>query len=186
MATTLTSTVHNPSRPPLTPPTAPLPALPMPKSRKTLSSSLYTSEPRRNSSTSLLPTPTARHSFTASVPLPTKVRSTSSIPTVSTVHTSPLPPAPPKTGKRLRKTISIGAFPQPPTGTPRVSSLPPSPLSTATSLSDLHGALLLPPGTGGARKRKPRSSGYGVQSVPSARSSGRPSLVDGTGENRLV
>ncbi|KAK5006917.1 hypothetical protein LTR28_005906, partial [Elasticomyces elasticus] len=195
MATTLTSTAHNPSRPPLTPPTAPLPALPLPKSRKPLPSSPYTSEPRRNSSTTLLPTPTARRSFTSSVPLPTKFRSTSSIPTVSTVHTPPpLPPAPPKTGKRLRKTISIGAFPQPPTGTPRVSSLPPSPLSTATSLSDLHAASRrdsanahgVPPGTSGVRKRKPRSSGYGVQSVPSAQTFGRPSLVDGTGENRLV
>ncbi|KAK3382459.1 kinesin motor domain-containing protein [Lasiosphaeria ovina] len=67
-------------------------------------------------------------------------------------------------GRTIRKTVSINSFPQPPRGEGRVSSLPPSPLSAGAS----------------SRKAKaPTTPTYQF-------SNGTPSLLNGTGEGKLV
>lgn len=99
----------------------------------------------------------------------------------------------------MRKTTSIGAFPLPPKGNPRVSSLPPSPLSTSTSLSDINGmqaqykrrdSTKHRSAESGVKKPKTRSSGYGVRTRGSACNAsgvtGSPSLLNGTGDSNLV
>ncbi|KAK0624696.1 kinesin motor domain-containing protein [Bombardia bombarda] len=65
-------------------------------------------------------------------------------------------------GRTIRKTVSINSFPQPPRGDARIMSMPPSPLSA------------------GARKLKsPTTPSYQL-------SNGTPSLLNGTGEGRMV
>ncbi|KAK3392983.1 kinesin motor domain-containing protein [Podospora didyma] len=67
-------------------------------------------------------------------------------------------------GRTIRKTVSINSFPQPPRGEGRVASLPPSPLSAGAS----------------SRKSKtPTTPTYQF-------SNGIPSLLNGTGEGKLV
>ncbi|KAK5137685.1 hypothetical protein LTR08_007980 [Meristemomyces frigidus] len=198
-------------RRPSAPPSGPLPALPVPKTRKALPDVPDPSAYQPGPSPSAIP-PTPKpptRSVTASgLPAPkyTKARSTPAIPTLSTTDTtyetssSPYPGATssgiPTPGKTVRKTSSIGAFPLPPKGNPRVASLPPSPLSTSTSLTDIHGTLL--PGKrrestkhrnseSGVKKSKARSSGYGVRDRGSASGiSGTPSFLNGTGDNNLI
>ncbi|KAK4546142.1 hypothetical protein LTR36_002279 [Oleoguttula mirabilis] len=198
----MTSTgIRRPSTSPLAPPSGPLPALPVPKTRRAHSDvheTLAIAQARplsRSVTTSGLPTPT-----------PSKSRSTPAVPTLHTIDTSqggtsPSPPSSggPPPGRTLRKTTSIGTFPVPPKGNPRVSSLPPSPLSTSTSLSDIHGAQLQSKrrdsakhrsSESGVKKLKSRSSGYGVRTRASASAasgvSGSPSLLNGTGDSNLV
>lgn len=202
-AGTMTSTIQRPSRPPLAPPTGPLPALPVGKNRKPLPpspDSADASEGRRQSSASLLPTPVGSRSVTPSsipTPRPAKSHTTPNIPTLSTTSVAP-PTGLPSPGKTLRKTTSIGAFPVPPKGTPRVSSLPPSPLSASTTPSESHGPVTGQKrdstkhrsDTGSIRKPKPRSSGYGLRSRASESAasgvSASPSLLNGTGENKSI
>ncbi|TPX17013.1 uncharacterized protein E0L32_012337 [Thyridium curvatum] len=66
-------------------------------------------------------------------------------------------------GKTLRKTVSINSFPQPPRTEGRVASLPPSPLS------------------GGASTRKLKTP-----TTPNYHLSNTPSLLNGTGDGKLV
>lgn len=206
---TMTSTAYRPSRPPMAPPSKPLPSLPLPKTR--LPNIPDAPEDRPPSSGTGLPTPSKPRSVTASA-LPTpksnKTLSASAVPTLTT--TFPTPPKSPTTSQTprtslpgLRKVSSIGAFPLPPKSTPRVSSLPPSPLSTSESYSDLHSAAQSAnkkqklggrnrASEGGAsRPKTPRSSGYGLRaraSVGAASSSQQvaPSLLNGSGENSFI
>ncbi|KAF2499681.1 kinesin-domain-containing protein [Lophium mytilinum] len=129
----MATTLPRPSRPSLNPPTGPLPSLPVPKSRKSSVGSINESSvpSRRGSGASLLPSTTRALSSSALPQRPPRAQSssTSNVPTL-TANDSPhmLPP-----GKGLRKTISIGAFPQPPKYVGRNSSHPPSPLSTSST-----------------------------------------------------
>ncbi|KAK6842120.1 centromeric E [Apiospora arundinis] len=113
------TTLPRPPRPSVGPPNSALPALPVPKTRKSTgnlhAASRSPSTPRsglRAPSTNLPPP----------VPAPT-----SALPTPKALATP--------NGKTIRKTVSINSFPQPPKGDSRISSLPPSPLSGATGAS---------------------------------------------------
>ncbi|KAK4560926.1 Kinesin-like protein kip2 [Recurvomyces mirabilis] len=207
-ATMTTSGIRRPSTSPLSPPSGPLPALPVAKSRKPLPDIPDDNE----TTTSPFGRPPARltRAVTSSgLPTPAKSRSTPAVPTLNTADValmnaaSPLSSNTPSSsiptpGKTLRKTTSIGAFPLPPKGAPRVSSLPPSPLSTATSSSDVHAAANPAKRRDSSKhrsaesviKKKPRSSGYGMRSRQSTSSiagvSGTPSLLNGTGEDNVV
>ncbi|CAK1367970.1 Kinesin-like protein KIP2 [Cercospora beticola] len=213
--TTMTSTLPRTPRPP---PSGPLPALPVYKTRNkspdtTSSESRPTSiasQPRTTStSTATTPKRTAipsRSVTTSGLPTPgktSKAHSTPSVPTLRTTSTdSPIPPPSPAPSgiavpKTVRKTTSIGQFPMPPKGTPRVSSLPPSPLSTAQSTSSTENLPVpaVPPKSkqrdggvkhsnseNGLRKPKARSSGYGLRTKPSnasLASAAAPSLLNG-------
>jgi centromeric protein E len=108
----MATTLPRPSRPSNTPPTSTLPAIPMPKTRKStggiaLASPGGSRSGLRSPSVSPYPPPS---------PAPT-----SALPTPRSIATP--------NGKTLRKTVSINSFPHPPKGDYRVSSLPPSPLS---------------------------------------------------------
>ncbi|KXL42590.1 MAG: hypothetical protein FE78DRAFT_82562 [Acidomyces sp. 'richmondensis'] len=218
----MTSTgLRRPSTSPHAPPSGPLPALPVVKTRKTLHEAPDASaEARPRSSGSAVPPPprpAVSRSVTPSglpTPKPTKVRCTPAVPTLNTTDTSattttfssasPPPGTPssalPTPAKTLRKTTSIGAFPLPPkSNNPRVSSLPPSPLSTSTSLSDINGAISQGKrrdsakhrsSESGIKKPKAKSSGYGVRTRQSAGTTsgltGSPSLLNGTGDSNAI
>ncbi|RMY55473.1 hypothetical protein D0863_13304 [Hortaea werneckii] len=214
-ATSTMSGIRRPSTSPLAPPSGPLPALPVPKTRKPLPGIPDSSE-RRQGSNSSIPLPGSKspsRSFTSSkldTPAPSKARSTPSVPTVNTTDTSadhstsqspsgPSSSGIPTPGKTLRKTTSISAFPLPPKGSPRVSSLPPSPLSTSTSLSDVNAAYNASQkrepakersADGGGKKPKARSSAHGLRAKaaepPTPGFTGTPSLLNGTGDNKLI
>ncbi|KAH8731315.1 kinesin motor domain-containing protein [Phaeosphaeriaceae sp. PMI808] len=121
------NSLPRPSRPSIAPPTGPLPSLPVAKTRhsnigvaqRSPSTSLLPSAPVTNRavSSSVLPQrPGPRHGNSPSVPtFPADGSSAGALPQ----------------GKTLRKTVSIGAFPQPPKHTGR--SNPASPLSTSST-----------------------------------------------------
>ena len=150
-----------PSRPSIGPPTVALPALPVPKTRK---------------STGAPTSPNSKLSPSRSTPNTPKtgLRAPSStfLPPPSPAPTTALPLPQSKAlagvnaaGKTLRKSVSINSFPQPPRGDGRVSSLPPSPLSTA----------------GPSRKalKTTTTPNYTFSSTT-------PSLLNGTGEGKSV
>jgi centromeric protein E len=119
------TTLPRPSRPSFGPPDAPLPQLPISKSRKSLGSPASPSGSRRGSGASLLPAPSRAVSSalpTRPSALPAKKQHGSTSNLVSPVSG----PAQP-----LRKTISIGAFPQPPKSTHGPSSSGNSPDSSS-------------------------------------------------------
>ncbi|KAK5112953.1 hypothetical protein LTR62_003775 [Meristemomyces frigidus] len=207
-AITTATSLRRPSTSPLSPPSGPLPALPIIKTRQPLPVPPDGNESGAASYAQAAPRIT-RSVTMSGLPTPAKNRSTPAVPTLNTAELTPMGIASPTSsvtpssgiptpGKTLRKTTSIGGFPLPPKGSPRVSSLPPSPLSTATSSSDVQAAA-----TAGQRdptkhrstesmgkRQKPRSSGYGArlrQSTSSvAGTCGTPSLLNGTGEDNLV
>lgn len=206
----MTSTIQRPSRPPFAPPTSPLPSLPITKTRTPLPNIPDDPEDRPRTSSGL-PTPSklpARSVTVSALPKPSdsKSYSTPSVPTLNTSFASPRPPTATAQSQSslptLRKVSSFGAFPLPPKGAPRVSSLPPSPLSTSESTSDLNGAQQKPTSSrrdsaksksteGGAKRPKtPRSSGYGLRPRVSAGAAaalpGTPSLLNGSGENSFI
>ncbi|KAI8936053.1 hypothetical protein NX059_007554 [Plenodomus lindquistii] len=117
------NSLPRPSRPSIAPPTGPLPSLPVPKSRS--------SNVGPTSRSSLLPSPATARAVSSSV-LPYRVSpkhtTSPSVPLLPADESQPgqLPP-----GKSLRKTVSIGAFPQPPKHTARPNP-PGSPLSTSS------------------------------------------------------
>ncbi|KAH9844494.1 kinesin-like protein KIN-7K, chloroplastic [Teratosphaeria destructans] len=198
-------------RPPA-PPSGPLPALPVAKTRKSSSPNVPDPGARRGSAASDTGVPTPRQptrSVTTSglpTPKPTQTRSTPAVPTLRSADASSSPTPPPSSvsptgvaAPSIRKTSSIGAFPVPPKGTPRVSSLPPSPLSASTSLSDIHGTATAQTkrrdpakhrnSESGLKKPKTRSSGYGVKSRSSLGATsalGSPSLTNGTGDSNAI
>ncbi|USW57747.1 Putative kinesin-like protein [Septoria linicola] len=214
----MTSTLPRTPRPP---PSGPLPALPVYKTRTKSTDTLgdlpesrrtsTASQPRTTSTTPKRTAIPSRSVTLSGLPTPgqTKAKSTPSIPTLSSTSPDiPVPsPSPGPSGlglpRTVRKTTSIGQFPLPPKGTPRVTSLPPSPLSTAqsTSSNEQPPAPAVPPkskqrdGTkhrsaeSGLKKPKSRSSGYGVRARASNASlagASSPSLLNGAPDSKLV
>ncbi|KAF2725644.1 kinesin-domain-containing protein [Polychaeton citri CBS 116435] len=211
---TMNSSIQRPSlRSPYAPPTAPLPALPVARtrtskplpdtpdasdSRPTTSgsgmSSAGSKTPTRSVTLSGIPTPRAnKASSTPAVPTlnTTNLSDSGSVSTSASTTPASALPTPART---LRKTTSYGAFPVPPKGTPR-TSLPPSPLSIATPSTE-NGPL----GQGkslressrhrtsdtGLKKPKARSSGYGSARGRQSVGSTTPSLLNGSGEGNFI
>ncbi|KAF6804080.1 kinesin-II 85 kDa subunit [Colletotrichum sojae] len=121
----MATTLPRPSRPSNGPPSMALPALPIPKTRK---------------STGGIPTPASRSSpSTPNSRSGLRAPSTTFLPPTSPAPTSALPQPRAVSAmsnssvRTLRKTVSINSFPQPPRGDTRVNSLPPSPLGTDSS-----------------------------------------------------
>lgn len=149
----MSTALPRPSRPSNGPPSIALPALPVAKTRKS-TGCLATPHSK--------PTPTTpktglRAPSTTLLPpaVPTPAGAYSQPRTVSGLNAA---------GKTLRKTVSISSFPQPPRGDSRISSLPPSPLSTNVP----------------SRKMKtPTTPTYQFFS-------GTPSLLNGTGDGKSV
>ncbi|KAF2158884.1 hypothetical protein M409DRAFT_30670 [Zasmidium cellare ATCC 36951] len=211
----MASASHLP-RTPRPPPTGPLPALPVAKTRKLSGDSIASSTTpasRRTSTASQIPPPSSKktsipsRSVTLSgLPTPRQPTKANSTPAVPTLHANEQPPAPspsPPVGtgipKTVRKTTSIGSFPLPPKAAARVTSLPPSPLSTSTSSNEPNAAQPQPrqkrdaskhrSADTGLKKPKTRSSGYGLRargSIPSSGLGGSPSLLNGTGESAMI
>jgi centromeric protein E len=121
------NSLPRPSRPSIAPPTGPLPSLPVAKTRH---SNIGIAQ--RSSSSSLLPSPAAASRAVSSSALPYRLGSkhgnSPSVPTL-TADGAPVGSLPP--GKSLRKTVSIGAFPQPPRHIGK--SAPNSPLSASST-----------------------------------------------------
>ncbi|KAF2429886.1 kinesin-domain-containing protein [Tothia fuscella] len=132
------ATLPRPSRPSYGPPNTPLPSLPVSKTRQGVQVPPATpSQPRAGSGASLLPAPlTASRSASSALPtrssLPggskQKQAATSNLPTTN--GSTPSQPA-----KKLRKTISIGAFPQPPSSRPSSGDASPASATTPTTAS---------------------------------------------------
>ncbi|KAK3329428.1 kinesin motor domain-containing protein [Apodospora peruviana] len=149
----MSTTLPRPSRPSNGPPTVALPALPVGKTRKStggLSVPVTRSTPstpktglRTPSSTFL---PPATPAPTAALPQPRSVSGFNAA------------------GKTIRKTVSINSFPQPPRGEGRVTSLPPSPLSTGVS---------------SRKSRTPTTPTYQLSSTT-------PSFLNGTGDGKSI
>jgi centromeric protein E len=121
-------TLPRPSRSSIAPPTGPLPSLPVAKTRHS-----NIGVATRSPSSSLLPSPATASRAVSSSALPyrpgSKHSNSPSVPTLTAqgATADALPP-----GKSLRKTVSIGAFPQPPKYTGKSS--PNSPLSASSTL----------------------------------------------------
>ena len=196
--TTMTSTIPRP------PPTGPLPALPVAKtrSRSTDPADRTGLSSRRSSTASQLPAPpsarkipqASRSVTTSGLPTPrsskilppsgisapampalnTAVAAVSDHYTTATAPSSPGGSALPKT---VRKVSSIGSFPLPPkAAATRITSLPPSPLSASTSSNDANAA---------ANKQKRDSSKHRSAEVSTgAKKSHRSSRSSGYGVAR--
>ncbi|KAK3943670.1 kinesin motor domain-containing protein [Diplogelasinospora grovesii] len=150
---TMSNALPRPSRPSNGPPTVALPALPVGKTRKSTGAMAIPSG-------KLTPT-TPKTGLRA--PSSTFLPSTSPVPSSTVPHPRSVSGIN-NAGRTLRKAVSINSFPQPPRGEGRVTSLPPSPLSTGVS----------------SRKSKtPTTPNYLF-------SSGTPSLLNGTGEGKSV
>ncbi|KAF2265633.1 kinesin-domain-containing protein [Lojkania enalia] len=181
------TTLPRPSRPSIAPPTGPLPSLPVAKSRAS-----NVSPASKTPGASLLPSLATANRAVSSSALPQRPTpkshsgSASSVPTLS-ADNSPAGPLPP--GKSLRKTVSIGAFPQPPKHNGRNASHPPSPLSaSATADSDTLDQRLSSAATlsrqGSLRRTAPRSSLGGRNLLKSPLTP--PSLLNGSGDSVSV
>ncbi|KAL3423858.1 Kinesin-related protein 11 [Phlyctema vagabunda] len=173
----MAAALPRPSRPSYGPPTAALPALPGSKIRK---------------STGALPTPSESNSGGTGLPRSgLRAPSSSLVPPTSSADSTTLPKLRPSpgvnsAGKTLRKTISINAFPQPPRGGVRTSSLPPSPLSSgvtpaATSIIARRGSSDNIPVTPGSKTRKRGKPPSAHQTYSST-----PSLLNGSGDSRSI
>ncbi|KAK4105756.1 kinesin-domain-containing protein [Parathielavia hyrcaniae] len=149
----MSTALPKPSRPSNGPPTIALPALPVSKTRKSSSALANKSTPAtpksglRAPSMGLLPAATPIPG--ASLPQP---RAVSSVQAANAA------------GRTVRKSVSINSFPQPPRGDARVTSLPPSPLSTTVPSRKL---------------RTPTTPTYQL-------SVGTPSFLNGTGEGKSI
>ncbi|KAL2138598.1 hypothetical protein VTI28DRAFT_6512 [Corynascus sepedonium] len=115
----MSTALPRPSRPSNAPPTIALPALPVAKTRKSTGNLTAPS----SKSTPATPKSGLRAPSSSLLP-PASPNASGSLPqrSVSGVNAA---------GRTLRKTVSINSFPQPPRGDSRISSLPPSPLSTS-------------------------------------------------------
>jgi len=149
----MSTALPRPARPSNGPPTVALPALPVGKTRK---------------STGGLVVPGSRS--TPSTPkMGLRAPSSSFLPPTTPAPTVALPQ--PRSvsgfnnaGKTIRKTVSINSFPQPPRGEGRITSLPPSPLSTGVS---------------SRKSRTPTTPTYQLSSTT-------PSFLNGTGEGKSI
>ncbi|KAK4647795.1 Kinesin-like protein kip2 [Podospora bellae-mahoneyi] len=115
------TTLPRPSRPSNAPPQIALPALPVGKTRKSMGGLAV--PPTRSTPTS----PKALRTPSSNLLPPATPAPSGALPTPRTASGYNA------TGKTLRKTVSISAFPHPPRGDGRISSLPPSPLSAGLS-----------------------------------------------------
>ncbi|KAI0136543.1 kinesin-II 85 kDa subunit [Xylariales sp. AK1849] len=152
-----TGTIPRPSRPSNGPPTSALPALPVPRTRKSTGGMNTPSKPLNalNTPRSGLRAPSTTH-----LPPPTPAP-TSALPTPKAFPTP--------NGKVIRKTVSINSFPQPPKGDSRITSLPPSPLSGMSTTTP-------------ARKiRTPTATPKMGHLV-----GGTPSLLNGSGDGKSI
>ncbi|TDZ26736.1 Kinesin-related protein 11 [Colletotrichum orbiculare MAFF 240422] len=156
----MATTLPRPSRPSNGPPSMALPALPVPKTRK---------------STGGLSTPSSKTSpTTPNAKSGLRAPSTTFLPPTSPAPTSALPQPRAVSAmsnssvKTLRKTVSINSFPQPPRGDTRVTSLPPSPLGADSSRNST---------------RKSKSS---TASTYSHLSNGAPSLLNNSAEGKSI
>lgn len=175
----MAASIPRPSRPSYGPPTSALPALPTTRTRKSIgaiptmpdSSGFSTPLPKSGLRAPSGGTPDLSASLQKTLP---KLRST---PGVNVA------------GKTIRKTISINAFPQPPRGIVRTSSLPPSPLSAGNiglgRTSNRDSADLSPLTPGGSLRRKTRPS-IGPGSQLNYGSSSSLSLVNGSGTTKSI
>ncbi|KAF2090648.1 kinesin-domain-containing protein, partial [Saccharata proteae CBS 121410] len=181
-------------RPTMNPPSTPLPSLPVPKTRKAASLKSPSSPERRASTTStrsLQSTNPASRPASSGLPLrpqPAKFQNNSAS-AVPTLPLKPSAPSIPTPGKTLRKTISIGAFPQPPKGVANRGSHPPSPLSTetapdGTTTGRRGSAGSIPSGAQTMRKKTTSVPARGQFASKSPLTS--PSLLNGSGENKSV
>lgn len=166
----MAATLPRPSRPSMGPPTTALPALPAQKTRKSTNALATTPGPRSDS----LPIPKS------GLRVPSSSRSTPTTPLPSSGL--PRPDGFDDAGKTVRRTISINAFPQPPRGGVRRTSLPPSPLSggftppSATPKNDSSDMGSAP----GASRLRQRSNVGLHQSFLGA------SSASGSGDNRFI
>ncbi|KAK6614581.1 kinesin-II 85 kda subunit [Botrytis cinerea] len=173
----MAATLPRASRPSYGPPTSALPALPLPKTRK---------------STSGMQLPTERSEAPSTPRSGLRTPSSSSLqalrsPGLPKVPTSPGVNA---AGKSIRKTISINAFPQPPRGGVRTTSLPPSPLSggaapgtaTSTGESSRRESSEINPTNSGSGKPRKRPTAMANPSTQSAISGSMPTLLNGSGD----
>ncbi|KAF2683532.1 kinesin-domain-containing protein [Lentithecium fluviatile CBS 122367] len=173
-----------PSRPSIAPPTGPLPSLPVAKSRS--------SNVSPASRTTLLPASGIASRAVSSSALPqrpiqkTHTYSSSTVPTLR-ADDSPAGPLP--AGKTLRKTVSIGSFPQPPKS--RTSSHPPSPLSASStpysdSMSQRISSASKPPSRTGSIKKPRVSNVGGGRGLLGKSPLSPPSFLNGSGESVAV
>ncbi|KAI9840662.1 MAG: hypothetical protein M1837_001386 [Sclerophora amabilis] len=191
------------TRPSLNPPSAALPALPNPKTRKTNGIQPVARNPDASrTTTTLLP---ARASSATS---PQSSRSSPSSPAATNNKVDPLTSndptisdtaTPKAANKTVRRTVSIAAFPQPSKTASRLASLPSSPLSrttlptTSTTARRKTGVrrgstekvtLATPEGSG--RMKRPKTAAAGNSSLRSFNGSRTPSLLNGTGDAKSI
>ncbi|KAF1949406.1 kinesin-domain-containing protein [Byssothecium circinans] len=176
-----------PLRPSLAPPTGPLPSLPVAKSRVSTASPAARASPG-----SLLPSPANRAVSSSALTRPKTRGHTSSSSTLPTLTTTDSPAGPLPAGKTLRKTVSIGAFPQPPKYVGRNASHPPSPLSASTTPTSEPVGQRPPSGsakavsTSGSLKKTARASNVGARGLLGKSPLSPPSFLNGSGESMAV
>ncbi|KAF2752809.1 kinesin-domain-containing protein [Pseudovirgaria hyperparasitica] len=182
----MATTLPRPSRPSASPPNAPLPSLPVAKLRDSTSTLPDASTASPRASVSSLRSQNATRAVSSSA-LPTKrpqKDSTTPLPTLTAPNT-PSGIAPP--GK-LRKTISIGSFPQPPRGIASASK-PSSPLSCTSTPS----SKMPPPSVGGIpnrgsslRRSSSKMSTGSVRSASMRSPMSPPSLFNANGDMTMA
>ncbi|KAI9748301.1 MAG: oligomeric, coiled-coil, peripheral membrane protein [Chaenotheca gracillima] len=191
-----------PARPSLNPPTSALPALPNPKTRKSLGESRLPYSMDANRSTSLLPSPivTSPHSSVSSPATP--AGKDDDLDPMATADDAQSTSNALKPGNKVvRRTVSIAAFPQPPKTGSRMSSLPTSsPLarparpSLSTQGNRRKSALRrsstdkVSPATpdGGNRLKRPKTATASNGSLKSFTGSRTPTLLNGTGDTKSI
>ncbi|TVY71421.1 Kinesin-related protein [Lachnellula suecica] len=191
----MAASIPRPSRPSYGPPTSALPALPLTKTRKSTGnipspSELSKSEgspPRLPKSSLRAPSSSGIRAPSPGNPTPTTPGSSTALPKLRTT------PGVNGAGKTIRKTISINAFPQPPRGGVRHTSLPPSPLSSGAlpgSSNNNAGnrresSETSPPSAPGSKLRKRPKTGTSSGSQ-SYSNNATPSLLNGSGDSRSI
>ncbi|KAI9800612.1 MAG: hypothetical protein M1833_003270 [Piccolia ochrophora] len=197
----MAATLPKPSRPSLGPPTAALPPLPNPKTRKPAASSPVSasiaedapislkskSSSLRAPSSSHLPTPSSTPKTPSATSQLPKLNTTSNAASSNNLNL----------GKAVRRTISIGSFPQPPGGYNRAGSVPGTPSSTGptpTSAATDGGAPVFRSVTSGSsspmtpagKSRLKRAKGQVGTSQRKYMGPSTPSLLDGTGDGKSI
>lgn len=158
----MATTLPRPSRPSNGPPDMALPALPVPKTRKSTGHLSTSTSYNNESNKSVLNTPrSGLRAPSANLPPPPSPAPTSALPQPRASSSAVTTPA-----KSLRKAVSINSFPQPPRSEGRISSLPPSPL-----------------GASDPSRRKSKAS---PASSYSHLSNGTPSLLNNSGEGKSI
>ncbi|QSZ30094.1 hypothetical protein DSL72_004614 [Monilinia vaccinii-corymbosi] len=166
------------SRPAYGPPTSALPALPINKTRKSITAS-----------------PMERPEAPSTPRGGLRTMSSSSLQSLRSpgpgLAKSPASPGVNAAGRSIRKTISINAFPQPPRGGVRTASLPPRPLSggvapgTAISTADLsrRESTEINPANSGSAKLRQRPRAMANPNTQAAINGSSPTLLNGSGDS---